>query len=225
MSELILVRLRHTLYRLLKHGKSAAHISAELEELVSGCGELDRDDLFLLSGGRSCRLGLHFRELFQIDAHAYVDVHGLAPTFLRRLRPGSTRCQQIAQGVIHFNDLTDAEGVQPELTRHTFLLLREYLDKCVSIFDGYTHLEEILVEDLIADGEAHGLQQEEFDEGEKHLCFLHVEVLVSTQLGQSLLVIRLRGQLLHYLSEEELELDRAHSIENRHFRKHPFGTI
>ena len=75
VSELILLRLRHILYCLLKQSESAAHVSAELEEFISACGELDRYDSLLLCGcGSRCCLGLHFGVLFQVDAHAYVDV-------------------------------------------------------------------------------------------------------------------------------------------------------
>ena len=226
VSELILFRLRHILYCLFKHGESTAHVSAKLEEFISACGELDRyDPLLLCSCGSRCCLGLHFGELFQVDAHAYVDVEGLGRSRLRSLSTRSACRKQIAQGVIHVDDLTDAKRVGPELTRNAFLLLREYLYQCVGVLDSYTHLEEILAKDLITDGEAHGLKQEELDEGEEHLGLLLVEVLVTAQLRQPLLIIRLPGQLLHDLPEEELELDRAHSVKNRHFRKHPFGTV
>ena len=75
VSELILLRLRHILYCLLKQSESAAHVSAELEEFISACGKLDWYDPLLLCGcGSRCCLGLHFGELLQVDAHAYVDV-------------------------------------------------------------------------------------------------------------------------------------------------------
>ena len=160
VSELILVRLRHILYRFFKQGKSAAHVSAELEELISACGELDRYDslLLLLRSCRCRRLSLHFGELLQVDAHAYVNVEGLGRSRFRGLSTRSACRKQIAQGVIHVDDLTDAKRVVPELARNAFLLLREYLYQCVGVLDGYTHLEEIFAKDLIADGEAHGLK-------------------------------------------------------------------
>ena len=160
VSELILVRLRHILYRFFKQGKSAAHVSAELEELISACGELDRYDslLLLLRSCRCRRLSLHFGELLQVDAHAYVNVEGLGRSRFRGLSTRSACRKQIAQGVIHVDDLTDAKRVVPEQARYAFLPLREYLYKCVGVFDGYTHLEEILAKDLVTDGEAHGLK-------------------------------------------------------------------
>ena len=165
MSELVLFRLRHILYCLFEQGESAAHVSAKLEEFVSACGELDRyNSLLLLRGCSRCRrLCLHFGELFQIDAHAYIDVKGLGRSRFRSLRTGSACRKQIAQGVIHVDDLTDAKRVVPEQARYAFLPLREYLYKCVGVFDGYTHLEEILAKDLVTDGESHGLKQEELD--------------------------------------------------------------
>ena len=81
VSERILLRLRHTLYCLLKQGKCATHISAELEELISGCGKLDWDDsLMFLLCVRCRRLSLHFWEFFQVNAHTYIDVQGLSCT-------------------------------------------------------------------------------------------------------------------------------------------------
>ena len=78
LSEVILIGLRHALDCLLELSKCSSHIFAKLQEFVPCCRKLNRCNgcfgCFLPSIGLLDGKALNFRELFEIDMHAYIDI-------------------------------------------------------------------------------------------------------------------------------------------------------
>lgn len=95
-----------------------------------------------------------------------------------------------------------------------FLLLLVRLDQRISVLDRNTHLEQILVEDLVIDLVLGSLREQEFDERDADFGLLGVKLLVAAQLDQLLVVVRVTGDLLGHLCKHQLQLDRTDTVQD-----------
>lgn len=228
---LLLVSRWHIGDRLLEQGKRTLHVSAELEEFITSSWELNLSDVvgsarllltwLLLLDSHGVDLG----ELLDIYVHAHVDIEWLASSLCWGFNTGRACSENIADWVVHVDDLADPQRVQLQMSRHAFLLLREDFNQSVCVLNGDTHLQQVLGEDLVWDGESHGLRHQELDQGQDNLGLFLFKVLITAQLVQAFLVVRLARQLLDHLAQDQLQLDCTHSVQDGDFGEDPLGAV
>ena len=100
-----------------------------------------------------------------------------------------------------------------------------HFSNSIAVFDRQTHLREIFRERLVGNLMLGGLAQHKLKDGYEHLGLFEVEALITTQLLDFLIVKWLPCNLLHYLDQDQLELDCTDTIENSDFSQDPLGAV
>jgi len=78
-------------------------------------------------------------------------------------------------------------------------LLGHRLDESVGDLDGYTHLEQVFRENFITHLVLNCLTQQKFDDRADDFGLIRIKFLITTQLGNLVVVISLTAQLFDNL--------------------------
>ena len=93
------------------------------------------------------------------------------------------------------------------------------------MLDGDTHLSQVFAKVALVDIMLGRLAHKEVDDGKEAAGFLSVQLLILAQLLHLVLIIHLARDLLDCLTQQELELNRAHPVYERDLSKHPLRAI
>ena len=81
------------------------------------------------------------------------------------------------------------------------MLLIVDLDECIRVLNSHTQLDKILGKSLVTDLVLDGLYEQKLHQGKTHLGLFLVELLVTTQLDELVLIVLHSRQFLHELGQ------------------------